>query len=147
MLISRSSYYCISITLTVHDLLTAQPNPGNPQASEFFCVIISIAVSMRASWTSKRWANTSPPAEVDLNQIWMLLKLRLINNLITSFMLSSPVAAFQLTYTKSHPSCVEPTFVKTAFCLVVLRKSLAPKSRYCRKHQKVQQQLCAVVDV
>lgn len=29
-------------------------------------------------------------------------------------------ATFQLTYTKSHPCCVEPTFVKTAFCLMRL---------------------------
>lgn len=49
MLISWSSCYCITITLTLHDSLAAQPNPGNPQASGFFCVIIGIAVPMRTS--------------------------------------------------------------------------------------------------
>lgn len=42
------------------------------------------------------------------------------SNLMTSFAASSLATAFQLTYTKSHPCCVDPAFVKATICLMRL---------------------------
>lgn len=115
-------------------------------SQKFFCVTISITLPKRASWTLERWADPSPLAEEDPNQIRMLLTLRLVNNLITSFAASSLANAFHLIW---NLIAVVWSHICENSCLpdeVVLKKSLAPKSRYCRKWQTVAV-VCAVVGV
>lgn len=61
----------------------------------------------------------SPLTEVDPEPHLNAGKNRLFNNLIISFS-ASLGAAFQISYTKYYPYCVDSTFAKTSFCLMRL---------------------------